>query len=65
MAAPTRVRTPQVQSIQHVRILGLIILFVALIAAVPIQSSQTSDAYVRTWLHETMGFSAGDVRDVI
>jgi hypothetical protein len=48
-----------------VRILGLLVSFVALIAAVPLQTSQTSDAYVRTWLRDTMGFSAGDVRDVI
>ena len=49
---------------RHVRILGLLASFVALIAAVPIQTSQTSDAYVRTWLRDTMGFSASDVRDV-
>jgi hypothetical protein len=48
-----------------VRILGPLVSFVALIAAVPLQTPQTPDAYVRTWLRDAMGFSAGDVRDVI
>ena len=47
------------------RILGPLVSFVALIAAVPLQTPQTPDAYVRTWLRDAMGFSAGDVRDVI
>jgi hypothetical protein len=48
-----------------VRIPGLLVSFVALIAAVPTQTSQSSDTYVRTFLRDTMGFSASDIRGVI
>ena len=46
------------------RILWLVLSFVALIAVAPVQPSQSSDGYVGTFLRDTMGFSVSDIRAV-